>query len=228
MNDMSAVPAVDPLDADAAGLPGVLVVDHPLVQHKVTLVRSEETTTDNFRRLVREISQLLTYEATRDLAMETVAIRTPIAPMQSRVLSGKKLCLVSILRAGNGFIDGMLELLPAARVGHIGLYRDPETLEPIEYYFKMPEDIQERMVIVVDPMLATGNSAIAALNRLKEAGVTTMKYVCLIASRPGLRALRAAHPEVGIVTAAIDDTLNEHGYIVPGLGDAGDRLYGTR
>ncbi|EYS98237.1 uracil phosphoribosyltransferase [Cupriavidus sp. SK-4] len=228
MNDMSAVPAVDPLDADAAGLPGVLVVDHPLVQHKVTLVRSEETTTDNFRRLVREISQLLTYEATRDLAMETIAIRTPIAPMQSRVLSGKKLCLVSILRAGNGFIDGMLELLPAARVGHIGLYRDPETLEPIEYYFKMPEDIQERMVIVVDPMLATGNSAIAALNRLKEAGVTTMKYVCLIASRPGLRALRAAHPEVGIVTAAIDDTLNEHGYIVPGLGDAGDRLYGTR
>ncbi|QQX86333.1 uracil phosphoribosyltransferase [Cupriavidus necator] len=228
MNDMSAVPAVDPLDADAAGVPGVLVVDHPLVQHKVTLVRSEETTTDNFRRLVREISQLLTYEATRDLAMETVAIRTPIAPMQSRVLSGKKLCLVSILRAGNGFIDGMLELLPAARVGHIGLYRDPETLEPIEYYFKMPEDIQERMVIVVDPMLATGNSAIAALNRLKEAGVTTMKYVCLIASRPGLRALRAAHPEVGIVTAAIDDTLNEHGYIVPGLGDAGDRLYGTR
>nr|WP_235205627.1 uracil phosphoribosyltransferase [Cupriavidus sp. SK-4] len=225
---MSAVPAVDPLDADAAGLPGVLVVDHPLVQHKVTLVRSEETTTDNFRRLVREISQLLTYEATRDLAMETIAIRTPIAPMQSRVLSGKKLCLVSILRAGNGFIDGMLELLPAARVGHIGLYRDPETLEPIEYYFKMPEDIQERMVIVVDPMLATGNSAIAALNRLKEAGVTTMKYVCLIASRPGLRALRAAHPEVGIVTAAIDDTLNEHGYIVPGLGDAGDRLYGTR
>lgn len=228
MNDMSAVPAVDPLDANAAGVPGVLVVDHPLVQHKVTLVRSEETTTDNFRRLVREISQLLTYEATRDLAMETVAIRTPIAPMQSRVLSGKKLCLVSILRAGNGFIDGMLELLPAARVGHIGLYRDPETLEPIEYYFKMPEDIQERMVIVVDPMLATGNSAIAALNRLKEAGVTTMKYVCLIASRPGLRALRAAHPEVGIVTAAIDDTLNEHGYIVPGLGDAGDRLYGTR
>ncbi|WP_436223159.1 uracil phosphoribosyltransferase [Cupriavidus necator] len=228
MNDMSAVPAVDPLDANAAGVPGVLVVDHPLVQHKVTLVRSEETTTDNFRRLVREISQLLTYEATRDLAMETIAIRTPIAPMQSRVLSGKKLCLVSILRAGNGFIDGMLELLPAARVGHIGLYRDPETLEPIEYYFKMPEDIQERMVIVVDPMLATGNSAIAALNRLKEAGVTTMKYVCLIASRPGLRALRAAHPEVGIVTAAIDDTLNEHGYIVPGLGDAGDRLYGTR
>ncbi|MGH8783951.1 MAG: uracil phosphoribosyltransferase [Cupriavidus necator] len=228
MNDMSAVPAVDPLDADAAGLPGVLVVNHPLVQHKVTLARSEETTTDNFRRLVREISQLLTYEATRDLAMETIAIRTPIAPMQSRVLSGKKLCLVSILRAGNGFIDGMLELLPAARVGHIGLYRDPETLEPIEYYFKMPEDIHERMVIVVDPMLATGNSAIAALNRLKEAGVTTMKYVCLIASRPGLRALRAAHPEVGIVTAAIDDTLNEHGYIVPGLGDAGDRLYGTR
>ncbi|MCO4891452.1 MULTISPECIES: uracil phosphoribosyltransferase [Cupriavidus] len=231
MNDMTAVPAVEaraPDPADPASLSGVMVVDHPLVQHKVTLVRSEETTTDNFRRLVREISQLLTYEATRDLAMETIAIRTPIAATQSRVLSGKKLCLVSILRAGNGFIDGMLDLLPAARVGHIGLYRDPETLEPIEYYFKMPEDIQERMVIVVDPMLATGNSAIAALNRLKEAGVTTMKYVCLIASRPGLRALRSAHPDVGIVTAAIDDTLNEHGYIVPGLGDAGDRLYGTR
>ncbi|SCB30273.1 MULTISPECIES: uracil phosphoribosyltransferase [Cupriavidus] len=231
MNDMTAVPAVEPGGpdpADLAGLSGVMVVDHPLVQHKVTLARSEETTTDNFRRLVREISQLLTYEATRDLAMETIAIRTPIAATQSRVLSGKKLCLVSILRAGNGFIDGMLDLLPAARVGHIGLYRDPETLEPIEYYFKMPEDIQERMVIVVDPMLATGNSAIAALNRLKEAGVTTMKYVCLIASRPGLRALRTAHPDVGIVTAAIDDTLNEHGYIVPGLGDAGDRLYGTR
>ncbi|ULX52645.1 uracil phosphoribosyltransferase [Cupriavidus taiwanensis] len=228
---MTAVPAVEaraPDPADPASLSGVMVVDHPLVQHKVTLVRSEETTTDNFRRLVREISQLLTYEATRDLAMETIAIRTPIAATQSRVLSGKKLCLVSILRAGNGFIDGMLDLLPAARVGHIGLYRDPETLEPIEYYFKMPEDIQERMVIVVDPMLATGNSAIAALNRLKEAGVTTMKYVCLIASRPGLRALRSAHPDVGIVTAAIDDTLNEHGYIVPGLGDAGDRLYGTR
>ncbi|WP_354674209.1 uracil phosphoribosyltransferase [Cupriavidus alkaliphilus] len=231
MNDMTAVPAVEsgvPDPADLASLSGVMVVDHPLVQHKVTLVRSEETTTDNFRRLVREISQLLTYEATRDLATETIAIRTPIAATQSRVLSGKKLCLVSILRAGNGFIDGMLDLLPAARVGHIGLYRDPETLEPIEYYFKMPEDIQERMVIVVDPMLATGNSAIAALNRLKEAGVTTMKYVCLIASRPGLRALRTAHPDVGIVTAAIDETLNEHGYIVPGLGDAGDRLYGTR
>ncbi len=216
------------VNPDKATSPSVMVVNHPLVQHKVTLVRNEDTTTDNFRRLVREISQLLTYEATRDLAMEIISIRTPIAPMQSPVLSGKKLCLVSILRAGNGFLDGMLELLPAARVGHIGLYRDPETLEPIEYYFKMPEDIGERMVIVVDPMLATGNSAIAALNRLKEAGVTTMKYVCLIASRPGLRALQAAHPDVCIVTAAIDEQLNEHGYIVPGLGDAGDRLYGTK
>ena len=227
MNDLSAVPPV--FSSAVSGLmPRVLVVDHPLVQHKVTLVRSEETTTDNFRRLVREISQLLTYEATRDLAMETIAIRTPIAPMQSPVLSGKKLCLVSILRAGNGFLDGMLDLLPAARVGHIGLYRDPETLEPIEYYFKMPEDIHERLVIVVDPMLATGNSAIAALNRLKEVGVSAMKYVCLIASRRGLQALQAAHPDVAIVTAAIDEELNEHGYIVPGLGDAGDRLYGTR
>jgi len=222
MNDISSVPNRQQAASN------VLVVNHPLVQHKVTLARSEETTTDNFRRLVREISQLLTYEATRDLAMEMIAIKTPIAPMHSPVLSGKKLCLVSILRAGNGFLDGMLELLPAARVGHIGLYRDPETLEPIEYYFKMPEDIHERLVIVVDPMLATGNSAVAALNRLKEAGVCALKYVCLIASRQGLRAVQAAHPDVAIVTAAIDEELNEHGYIVPGLGDAGDRLYGTR
>lgn len=229
MSDMSAVPVAPAVAAKAPAITAsVLVVDHPLVQHKVTLARSEETTTDNFRRLVREISQLLTYEATRDLPMETIAIKTPIAPTQSPILAGKKLCLVSILRAGNGFLDGMLELLPAARVGHIGLYRDPETLEPVEYYFKMPEDIQERMVIVVDPMLATGNSAIAALNRLKESGVSMLKYVCLIASRPGLNALRAAHPDVAIVTAAIDEELNEHGYIVPGLGDAGDRLYGTR
>jgi len=229
MNDLSAVSDVHVAAASAQGTAGsVLVVDHPLVQHKVTLARSEETTTDNFRRLVREISQLLTYEATRDLPMETISIRTPIAPTRSPILAGKKLCLVSILRAGNGFLDGMLELLPAARVGHIGLYRDPETLEPVEYYFKMPEDIQERMVIVVDPMLATGNSAIAALNRLKESGVSVLKYVCLIASRPGLNALRAAHPDVSVVTAAIDEELNEHGYIVPGLGDAGDRLYGTR
>jgi len=221
VNELSAVIA-----ADAA--PPVLVVNHPLVQHKVTLARNADTTTDNFRRLVREISQLLTYEATRDLPMETVSIRTPIAATESPMLAGKKLCLVSILRAGNGFVDGMLDLLPAARVGHIGLYRDPETLEPIEYYFKMPEDIQERLVIVVDPMLATGNSAVAALNRLKEAGVTALKYVCLIASRPGLEHLRQAHPDVAIVTAAIDETLDAHGYIVPGLGDAGDRLYGTR
>lgn len=220
--------AVNELPAVVAATPPVLVVNHPLVQHKVTLARNAETTTDNFRRLVREISQLLTYEATRDLPMETVAIRTPIAATDSPMLAGKKLCLVSILRAGNGFLDGMLDLLPAARVGHIGLYRDPETLEPIEYYFKMPEDIHERLVIVVDPMLATGNSAVAALNRLKEAGVTTLKYVCLIASRPGLEHLRQAHPDVNIVTAAIDETLDAHGYIVPGLGDAGDRLYGTR
>ncbi len=229
MNDLSAVaPTAASAYASPPGACPVMVVNHPLVQHKVTLARSEETTTDNFRRLVREISQLLTYEATRDLPTETVNIRTPIAPMQSPMLVGKKLCLVSILRAGNGFLDGMLELMPAARVGHIGLYRDPETLEPIEYYFKMPEDIHERLVIVVDPMLATGNSAVAALNRLKEAGVSTLKYVCLIASRQGLRALQTAHPDVAIVTAAIDDVLNEHGYIVPGLGDAGDRLYGTK
>ena len=204
------------------------LISHPLIQHKLTYMRSEETTTDNFRRLLREISQMLAYEVTRDLPTELVTIKTPLATTKSPAISGKKLCLVSILRAGNGMLDGMLDVLPAARVGHIGLYRDPETLEPVEYYFKVPEDISERLVIVVDPMLATGNSAIAALNRLKETGAGAIKYVCLLAAPEGLAALGAAHPDVPITTTAIDEYLNDHGYIIPGLGDAGDRMFGTK
>ena len=206
----------------------VNVISHPLLLHKLTYVRSEETTTDNFRRLVREIASMLVYEVTRDLSTETIRIKTPIGPYDGPVISGKKLCLVSILRAGNGMLDGMIDLLPGARVGHIGLYRDPDTLEPVEYYFKVPEDIRERQVIVVDPMLATGNSATAALYRLKEVGVTSLKLVILLASPEGLRAVQAAHPDVPITVAAIDERLDEHGYIVPGLGDAGDRMFGTK
>jgi uracil phosphoribosyltransferase len=208
--------------------PDYTVITHPLIQHKLTIMRDETTTTDNFRRLLREISQMLAYEVTRDLPTEMITINTPLATIESPVISGKKLCLVSILRAGNGMLDGMLDVLPAARVGHIGLYRDPETLEPVEYYFKMPDDIGARLVIVVDPMLATGNSAIAALSRLKESGATTIKYVCLLASPEGMAALRRAHPDVPVVAAALDERLNEHGYILPGLGDAGDRMFGTR
>jgi uracil phosphoribosyltransferase len=206
----------------------VHVIDHPLVQHKLTYLRMAETTTDNFRRLVREIASMLAYEVTRDLATELVTITTPVAECKSPVISGKKLCLVSILRAGNGMLDGMIDLLPGARVGHVGLYRDPETLEPVEYYFKVPDDIHDRLVIVVDPMLATGNSANAAISRLKEAGVTGMKLVNLLASPEGIKAVRAAHPDVSITVASIDERLNEHGYIVPGLGDAGDRIFGTK
>jgi len=206
----------------------VHVVDHPLVQHKLTYLRMQETTTDNFRRLVREIASMLAYEVTRDLATEMVAITTPVAETQSPVIAGKKLCLVSILRAGNGMLDGMIDLLPGARVGHVGLYRDPETLEPVEYYFKVPDDIHDRLVIVVDPMLATGNSAVAALSRLKEAGATGMKLVNLLAAPEGIKAVQAAHPDVSITVASIDERLDEHGYIVPGLGDAGDRIFGTK
>ena len=208
--------------------PNLTVVDHPLLKHKLTHLRSQDTTTDSFRRLVRELSQMLAYEVTRDLPTANVTIRTPLAEIASPMISGKKQCLVSILRAGNGMLDGMLELLPAARVGHIGLYRDPATLEPVEYYFKVPEDIADRMVIVVDPMLATGNSAVAAINRLKEYGVTTVKLVCLLAAPEGVRCMLERHPDVMITVAALDDRLNDHGYIVPGLGDAGDRLFGTR
>jgi len=208
--------------------PNLSVIMHPLIQHKLTYLRREETSTAGFRRLVKEISQMLAYEVTRDLPTENIHITTPITDIDSPVISGKKQCIVSILRAGNGMLDGMLELLPAARVGHIGLYRAPETLEPVEYYFKVPEDIADRMVIVVDPMLATGNSAVAALNRLKEYGVTSLKFVCLLAAPEGVQNLLEHHPDVMITTAALDEKLNDHGYIVPGLGDAGDRIFGTR
>jgi uracil phosphoribosyltransferase len=209
-------------------IPGVTVIDHPLVQHKLSLMRNKDTSTAQFRRLLREISTLLCYEVTRDLPLETVQIETPVEPMQAVRLAGKKLVLAPILRAGVGLLDGMLDLIPAARVAHIGLYRDPETLVAVEYYFKAPEDIAERLVIVVDPMLATANTAVAALERLKERGVTDLRFVCLVASPEGIERLRAYHPEVPIWTAAIDQGLNDHGYIVPGLGDAGDRLFGTR
>ncbi len=210
------------------GFPNLMVVEHPLIKHKLTHLRNHDTTTDTFRRLVKELSQMLAYEVTRDLPTENVTIRTPLAEIASPMISGKKQCVVSILRAGNGMLDGMLELLPAARVGHIGLYRDPATLEPVEYYFKVPEDIGERMVIVVDPMLATGNSAVAAINRLKEHGVTAVKLVCLLAAPEGVRNMLERHPDVMVTVAALDDHLNDHGYIVPGLGDAGDRIFGTR
>ena len=211
-----------------AQFPNLTVIDHPLVQHKLTFLRREETSTAGFRRLVKEISQMLCYEVTRDLPTKNVNIRTPITEFASPVISGKKQCIVSILRAGNGMLDGMLELLQAARVGHIGLYRDPETLEPVEYYFKVPEDIADRLVIVVDPMLATGNSAAAAISKLKKHGVTNIKFVCLLAAPEGVKTMLEHHPDVTITTAALDEKLNEHGYIVPGLGDAGDRIFGTR
>ncbi|MEP7067886.1 MAG: uracil phosphoribosyltransferase [Usitatibacter sp.] len=208
--------------------PNLQVIEHPLVKHKLTQMRSEDTATDAFRRLVREVSHMLAYEVTRDLPTENVTIRTPIAQIEAPMVSGRKHCIVSILRAGNGMLDGMLELLSAASVGHIGLYRDPATLEPVEYYFKVPEDIAERMVIVVDPMLATGNSAVAAVDRLKECGVTVPSLVCLLAAPEGVLRMLERHPDVMITVAALDDRLNDHGYIVPGLGDAGDRIFGTR
>ncbi len=207
---------------------GVTVVSHPLVQHKLTLMRRKETSTASFRTLLREISTLLCYEVTRDLPLEPFPIETPVAAMEGVRLEGKKLVLAPILRAGMGLLDGMLELIPAARVAHIGLYRDPETLVAVEYYFKAPEDIPDRLVVVIDPMLATANAAVAAIDRLKERGVSNLRFVCLVASPEGIERLKAQHPDVPIWTAAIDERLNEHGYIVPGLGDAGDRLYGTR
>jgi uracil phosphoribosyltransferase len=208
--------------------PNLQVIGHPLIQHKLTQMRDETTNTERFRRLVREVGQMLAYEVTRDLPTTNVTIRTPLAEIASPMIDGKQQCLVSILRAGNGMLDGMLELLPAAKVGHIGLYRDPATLEPVEYYFKVPSDIANRMVIVCDPMLATGNSAVAAINRLKDHGVTTVKLVCLLAAPEGVRAMLERHPDVPVTVAALDDKLNDHGYIVPGLGDAGDRIFGTR
>ena len=206
----------------------VTVIEHPLVRHKLTLMRQKDTSTASFRQLLREIAMLLCYEATRDLELEMIDIETPLQPMKAPILSGKKLVFAPILRAGVGLLDGMLDLVPAARVAHVGLYRDPRTLAAVEYYFKAPEDIGDRRVIVLDPMLATANSTIAAVDRLKEAGATDLKFVCLLASPEGVDNLRGHHPDVPIVTAAIDDRLDDHGYIVPGLGDAGDRMFGTK
>ncbi|PCI02776.1 MAG: uracil phosphoribosyltransferase [Hyphomicrobiales bacterium] len=204
------------------------VVDHPLVQHKLTLMRDKGTSTAGFRRLLKEISLLLCYEVTRDLKLTTKHIETPMQEMEAPVIAGKKLVFASILRAGNGLLEGMLELVPSARVAHVGLYRDHETLEAVEYYFKAPDDIADRMVIVVDPMLATANSATMAIEKLKERGANNIRFLCLLAAPEGIKAFQTALPDVPIFTAAIDEKLNEKGYIVPGLGDAGDRMYGTK
>ena len=204
------------------------VVTHPLVQHKLTLMRDKNTSTAGFRRLLREISLLLAYEVTRNLDMTTTRIETPIEPMDAPTLDGKKLALISILRAGNGLLDGILELIPAARVGFVGLYRDPETLQPVQYYCKLPDQLEDRISIVVDPMLATGNSSVAAVDLLKKAGAKNIRFLCLLAAPEGIARMKAAHPDVAIVTAAVDSHLNDHGYIVPGLGDAGDRMFGTK
>ena len=208
--------------------PNVTVLDHPLVQHKLSLLRQKATATADFRQITREISLLLAYEVTRDLPLENLPIETPMEPMEAPFLSGKKLCFVPILRAGTGILDGMLDLIPSARVGHIGLYRDPATLVPIEYYLKLPDDLPERLVVLVDPMLATGHSAAAALTRLRQAGASQLRFVCLLAAPEGLAVLHDEHPDVPVFTAAVDRELDAHGYICPGLGDAGDRLYGTK
>jgi uracil phosphoribosyltransferase len=207
---------------------GVTVVDHPLVRHKLTLMREKDRSTKSFRQLLNEIGMLLCYEVTRDLPIEMTEIETPLTTTMQPIIAGKKMVFAPILRAGVGFLDGMLELVPAARVAHIGLYRDPHTLQAVEYYFKAPSDIAERMVVVMDPMLATANSAVAAVDRLKERGARDLRFVCLLAAPEGIERLRGAHPDVRIWTAAIDECLNDHGYIVPGLGDAGDRMFGTR
>lgn len=207
---------------------GFTIVRHPLVQHKLTILRDRTSSTQLFRAVVREIAMLLCYEVTHDLPTELAEIETPLAATRSPAIAGKKLVIAPILRAGLAMAEGMLDLVPSARVAHIGLYRDPISLQAVEYYFKTPEDVDRRLVIIVDPMVATGHTAIAAIDRLKEAGVGEMRFVCLLASRPGVEAVRAAHPDVPIWAAAMDETLNDHGYIMPGLGDAGDRTYGTR
>ncbi|MDQ8028923.1 MAG: uracil phosphoribosyltransferase [Brevundimonas sp.] len=207
---------------------GVTVVDHPLVTHKLSIMRAKDTSTVQFRTLLREISTLLCYEVTRDLPLEPFPVETPVGPAEGGKIEGKKLVFVPILRAGLGLVEGMLDLVPSARVAHVGLYRDPETLEAVEYYFRAPEDVSDRLCIVVDPMLATAASAIAAIDRLKARGVQRLRFVCLVAAPEGVARLRAAHPDVPVWAAAVDDHLNDHGYIVPGLGDAGDRLFGTR
>ncbi len=210
-------------------MPGHLtVVDHPLIQHKLTLMRDRNTPSAVFRQLLREISLLLGYETLRDLPLTSKRIETPVAPMEAPILKGKKLVLVSILRAGNGLLEGMLDLAPSARVGFVGLYRDPETLRPVEYYRKLPDDMPARTAVVVDPMLATGNSVCAAVDRIKEAGARDIRFMCLLAAPEGVAAMLERHPDVPVFTAAVDERLNDHGYIVPGLGDAGDRMYGTK
>ena len=206
----------------------VHLIDHPLVQHKLTLLRRKEASTKSFRQLVNEIAALMAYEVLRDIPLHDVEIETPLETMTGRMIDGKKLVFVSILRAGTGILEGMLDVVPGARVGHIGLYRDPKTLGAVEYYFKMPGDLEERDVVVVDPMLATGNSAVAAVDRLKESGPKSIKFVCLLTCPEGVAAMQQAHPDVPIYTAAIDRQLDEHGYILPGLGDAGDRIFGTK
>ena len=206
----------------------VHVINHPLVQHKLTLMRRKDTSTKSFRELVHEISAMLAYEITRDMPMQEIEIETPLEPMKSRVIDGKKVVLASILRAGNGFLDGMLNVIPGARVGHIGLYRDPDTLQAVEYYFKMPSDMHERDVIVLDPMLATGNSAVAAVDRLKLTNPRSIRFACLVTCPQGIKTFHDHHPDVPVYTPAVDRGLNSHGYIVPGLGDAGDRIFGTK
>ncbi len=204
------------------------IIDHPLIQHKLTLMRDQETSTRTFRALVNEVAMLLCYEVTRDLPLSTRSIQTPMETMNAPVLAGKKLCFVSVLRAGNGLLDGMLTLVPSARVGHVGLYRDHDTLEAVEYYYKVPQDISERLVVAVDPMLATANSAIAAVTRLKQGGAKNLRFLCLLAAPEGVKAFNEAHPDVALYTASVDRQLNDKGYILPGLGDAGDRIYGTK
>ena len=213
---------------DLSAIMNLHVITHPLVQHKLTLMRNKEASTNSFRRLLNELSMLMAYEVTRDMPTQPVQIETPLEKMTGQMIDGKKLVLVSILRAGNGILDGVLTVVPGARVGHIGLYRDPKTLEAVEYYFKMPQDMHERDVVVVDPMLATGNSAVAAIDRVKVLKPRSIKFMCLLTCPEGVITLNKAHPDVAIYTAAVDRQLNDHGYILPGLGDAGDRIFGTQ
>jgi len=214
-------------DLKAKGIKAT-IVQHPLVQHKLTLMRRKEQSSSTFRALLREISWLLCYEVTRDLPLQLIPIETPVEGMDAMALKGPKLAFISILRAGNGMLDGMLDVIPSARVGHVGLYRDPDTLRAVEYYYKVPSQMEKRLIVVVDPMLATANSAIAAVQRLKDGGAKNIRFACLISAPEGIKAFNEAHPDVAVVTAAVDTRLNEHGYIVPGLGDAGDRIFGTK
>lgn len=206
----------------------VFVIAHPLIQHKLTLMRRKDTSTSSFRALLQELSMLMAYEVTRDMPLVMEDIETPLMPMRAPLIEGKKIVFISVLRAGTGMLDGMLRIVPSARVGHIGLYRDPKTLEPVEYFFKVPSEMHDRDAIVMDPMLATGNSAAAAVTRVKQTGPRSVKYVCLLAAPEGIKTFQKAHPDVPIFTPAVDERLNDHGYILPGLGDAGDRLYGTK